>query len=110
MKVKSLRLKVKTPEGPRQEKSKAPSDGTRPWLEEFDQFIHGHFNVAQYGAQQAGTKRFAGMHGDSGGSAVRVFEKDMAAARPIDNKAAFLEGTDYLSSLGAGKTGHTVIC
>ena len=24
-------------------------------LEEIDQFVHGHFNVAQYGTQQAGT-------------------------------------------------------
>ena len=47
------------------------------------------------------------MNGDSGGSAVRVFEKDMAAARPIDYKAAFFEGADYLSSLSPGKTRHT---
>ena len=58
-------------------------------LEEVDQFVHGHLSVAQYGTQQAGTKRFAGMNGDSGGSAVRMFEKDMTTARPIDNKAAF---------------------
>ena len=76
-------------------------------LEEFDQFVHGHFDVAQYGTQQAGTERFAGVRGDSGGSAVRVLEKDMAAAGSIDNKAAFFEGADHLSSLGAGKTCHT---
>jgi hypothetical protein len=76
-------------------------------LEEFDQFVYGHFNVAQYGAQQARTQDFAGVNGDSGGSAVRVFEKDMAAARPIDYKAAFFERADYFSSLGAGKTCHT---
>ncbi len=85
----------------------APSDGTRPWLEEIDQFVHGHFNVAQYSAQQAGTQRLARVHGDSGGSAVRVLEKDMAAACPINNKAAFFQGAGYLSSLGAGKTSHT---
>jgi hypothetical protein len=26
----------------------------RAWLEELDQFVHGHFDVAQDGAQQAG--------------------------------------------------------
>ena len=31
----------------------------RPWLEEIDQFVHGHFDVAQNGAQQAWTKSFA---------------------------------------------------
>jgi hypothetical protein len=76
-------------------------------LEEIDQFVHGHFNVAQDGTQQAGPQRFAGVNGDSSGSAVRVFEKDMATARPINNKAAFFEGADYFSSLGAGKTRHT---
>jgi len=32
------------------------------------------------------------------------------ATRPIDNKAVFFESTNYLSSLGAGKPGHTEIC
>jgi len=50
------------------------------------------------------------MHGDSGRSTVRVFEKNMAAALAIDNEAAFLEGANYLSSLGAGKTRQTEIC
>jgi hypothetical protein len=31
----------------------------------------------------------------------------MAAARPINNKAALFECADDLSSLGAGKTRHT---
>src|SRR6266851_10494843 len=63
--ARSRQLKVKTLEEPRQEKSKAPTDGARPWLKEIDHFVHGHFNVAQYGTQQAGTKRFAGVNGDS---------------------------------------------
>ena len=56
-------------------------------LEELDQLVHGHFNVAQDGTQQAGPQRFAGVNRDSGGSAVRVFEKDMATARTMDREA-----------------------
>jgi hypothetical protein len=44
--------------------------------------------------KQAGPQRFAGVNGDSSGSAVRVFEKDMATARTINNKAAFFQGAD----------------
>jgi hypothetical protein len=79
-------------------------------LKEIDQFVYGHFDVAQYGAQQARAQRFAGVYRDCGRSAIRVFQKNMAAARPIHNEAAFFESTNYLSSLGTGEPSHTEIC
>ncbi len=50
------------------------------------------------------------MLGDGGPSAVWMFEKNMAAARPINSEAGVLEGADNLSSLGTGKPRHTEIC
>ena len=44
-------------------------------LEQPDQFVHGHFDVPEDGTQQARTERFAGVHRDSGRSAVPVLEK-----------------------------------
>src|SRR5260370_18969308 len=85
-------------------------DGATAWLEQIDRFIHGQFDVAQDGAQQARTERFASVHGDSGRSAVRVFEKYVTTARPINREAGFLERADNLSSLRAGKTRHTESC
>src|SRR6266851_5700193 len=79
-------------------------------LEQPDQFVHGHFDVPEDGTQQARTERFAGVHRDSGRSAVRMLEKNMTAARPNDREADFFEGADNLSSLGAGEPRHTEIC
>jgi|SRR5260370_654619 len=79
-------------------------------LEQIDQFIHGQFDVAEDGAQQARAERFARVYGDGSRPTVSVLEKNMTAAGPINRKAGLFKGADNLSSLGAGKTRHTQIC
>ena len=58
-------------------------------LEEFDQFVHGHFDVAQYGTQQAGTERFAGVHGHDGTSTIFAMKEMVAAFDPKNREALF---------------------
>src|SRR5258708_29682196 len=65
-------------------------DGATAWLEQIDQFIHGQFDVAQDGAQQARAGRFASVRGDSGLAAARGFERYLTTARPIDRGSGFL--------------------
>src|SRR5712664_856206 len=71
-------------------------DGATAWLEQIDPFIHGQFDVAQDGAKQARTERFASVHGDSGRSVKAKFN---------DFAHAFHQGVEFLG-LGVATASH----
>ena len=79
-------------------------------LKQSHQFFDGQLHIAQDDSQQAGTYRLAGMNGHSRDPAIRVLEKDVTSAAPVDVKSRSLECADELFSLEAWKAGHTETC
>jgi len=75
-----------------------------------EEFFSGQLNIAQDGAQEAGTESLASMYRNRRGPAVRMTQKKMVAAAADNLKTYLLEDADQFLSLETGKASHTEIC
>ena len=79
-------------------------------LKQVRQLADRQLDIAQNRTQQARTNRLTGMHGNCGGSAVRMLEKDVTPAGLIYGKACSFEGADEFFPFEAWKARHTETC
>jgi hypothetical protein len=77
---------------------------------ELQQLVYGHLNVAQDGAEEAGTKSLAGMNWNGGDSSVLMPEKNVAATGSNDLKTDSAENSYDFLAFQPGKPSHTEIC
>ncbi len=79
-------------------------------LDDLQQLVYGHLNVAQDGAEEAGTKSLAGMNWNGGDSSVLMPVKNVAATGSNDLKTDSTENSYDLFAFQPGKPSHTEIC
>ena len=77
---------------------------------ELQQLVYGHLNVAQDGAEEAGTKSLAGMNWNGGDSSVLMPEKNVAATGSNELETDSSECSYNFLALQPGKASHTEIC